>query len=86
MILGITGQSEIFEKHITSHNYRYLIEHHLLRVAQSGYREEHACQTAYITVIGPWIHNLSDDEIIETVSLDLKKACGSLDHHVLLYK
>ena len=78
--------SKLLEKHVSKHLYDYLKRLDLLHPAQSGFRQEHSCQTALINIIDKWIQDMNDGNINLAVLLDFKKAFDVVDHDILCKK
>ena len=66
--------SKIIEKHVHQTLYEYFQKFQLLRVAQSGFRANHSCETALLKLIEEWYMNIDDGNMIGTIFLDLRKA------------
>ena len=78
--------SKLLEKHVSKHLYDYLNILDLLHPAQSGFRQEHSCQTAHINISDKWIQDMNDVDINLAVLLDFKKAFDVVDHDSLYKK
>ena len=78
--------SKIFERHIANQLKQYLKENELLYYRQSGFRENHSCQTALIRLIDDWLSDIDNGKLIGTVYLDFRKAFDMVDHEILLHK
>ena len=78
--------SKIFERHIANQLKSFLKTTDVLFAYQSGFRENHSCQTSLIRLIDSWLMDMDDDKIIGSVFLDFKKAFDLVDHEILLYK
>ena len=64
----------------------YLNKHKLSNETQSGFRPKHSCQTALIKLTDAWMECIDKGDIIGTLFLDFRKACGVVDHKILLNK
>ena len=76
--------SKAIEKHVTKHLFAYLNKYKLIHISQSGFRENHSCQTALAKLINNWLHHIDNGNLIETIFFDLKKAFDIVDHLLLL--
>ena len=78
--------SKILERHIHNSFYNYLTQHDLLHDAQSGFRENHSCETALAKMIDTWTQNMEDGQLTGVVFVDLRKAFDLVDTDILLKK
>ena len=78
--------SKLIERHISDQVKNYLIRHKLLYERQSGFRNNHSCESALTAIIDDWISAIDKNEIVGTVLLDLSKAFDLVDHKILLSK
>ena len=78
--------SKIIERHISDQVKDYLLRHNLLYERQSGFRNNHSCESALTAIIDDWISAIDKNEIVGTVLLDLSKAFDLVDHKILLSK
>lgn len=78
--------SKIFERHISNQMKSFLEKHQLLHTFQSGFRQNHSCQSSLIRLIDSWLQNIDSGQIVGSVYLDLKKAFDLVDHDILLNK
>jgi len=62
----------------------YLNQNHLLIPEQSGYREQHSCETALNLVLAKWKESIENKETIFAVFLDLKRAFETISRPLLL--
>ena len=78
--------SKIIERHISDQVKEYLNRHKLLYERQSGFRNNHSCESALTAIIDDWITAIDKNKIVGTVLLDLSKAFDLVDHKILLSK
>ncbi|KAL4238884.1 hypothetical protein ACF0H5_003591 [Mactra antiquata] len=78
--------SKIIERHVAYHIKSYLEEHNLLYENQSGFRTNHSCETALISIVDRWISAINDNQYVGTVFLDLSKAFDLVNHSILIKK
>ena len=78
--------SKIIERHIHDHLYNYLCEYNLLLLTQSGFRNNHSCQTALTRLIDTWLKAIDTGEMTGVILLDFRKAFDLVDHKILLQK
>ena len=78
--------SKIIERHVANHLYKYLMKYELLHTSQSGFRQQHSCQTALINILDSWYEGLDNKDLIGSVFVDLRKAFDLVDHEVLIHK
>ena len=78
--------SKLFERHVTSQIYNYLLDYDLLANEQSGFRKMHSCQTALTKLTEKWISDIDNGNVTGAVLLDFRKAFDLVNHEVLLNK
>ena len=78
--------SLILEKHVNLHLKSFLESNNLIYNRQSGFRENHSCQTALIKLLDEWITAIDRNEIVGALLLDLSKAFDLVNHNILLNK
>ena len=78
--------SKIIEKHVTKHLFAYLKKYGLLHKSQSGFRQNHSCNTALINLVDKWLSDIDKGEIIGAIFFDLRKAFDVVDHQLLIEK
>ena len=66
--------------------YKYLQEHKLLSLHQSGFRPLHSTSTCLTDVTNTLLQNIDKGYLTGLVFLDLSKAFDTLDHNVMLDK
>ena len=74
------------ERHVCQHLKAYLENNNLFYYRQSGFRENHSCQTALTKLLDDWISAIDKHEIVGTLFLDLSKAFDLVNHDILLHK
>ena len=79
--------SKILERAVHKMVYKFLQQHILLSVYQSGFRSPHSTSTCLTDVTNTLLQNIDKGQLIGlVVLLDLTKAFYTLDHSVLLDK
>ena len=75
---------KILEKIVHQQLYRYLSNHNLFDVYQSGFRVNHSTETALIRVVSDLKISTDNYEVSILVLLDLSAAFDTVDHEILL--
>ena len=78
--------SKPLEKHIHKHMLKHLNDNKLLHPNQSGFRENHSCQTALTHLVDQWLHNINSNKFNGVLFVDFKKAFDVISHDRLLRK
>lgn len=78
--------SKLFEKHAHDSLMKFLNEHKLLYITQSGFRPDHSCETALIHMIDKWLKALDTGCLIGVILVDFCKAFDLVDHEILINK
>jgi hypothetical protein len=65
---------------------KYLADESILYDMQSGFRENHSCESAIQCILGNWRKMAEDDKITIAVFLDFKRAFETIDRKLLLQK
>jgi len=78
--------SLIFARHVNLHFKTFLEANDLLFSRQSGFRENHSCQTSLIRIIDDWITSIDNNQLVGTLMLDLSNAFDIANHSILLTK
>ena len=80
----------ILSKPLENHLNRYITKHFetfdLLHKRQSGFRKNHSCHTALITLVDQWLCNINEKKFCGALFLDFAKAFDVIDHNLLLKK
>jgi hypothetical protein len=77
---------KIFERHIAKQMHSFFDKNNIIYNKQPGFRKNHSCNTALISLIDTWLNDVDSGNIFGTVFLDLKKAIDLVDHEILLHK
>lgn len=78
--------SLILERHVNIHLKDYLESNSLLYQRQSGFRQNHSCQTALLKIMDDWLDALNNNKISGSLFLDFSKAFDLVDHKILIQK
>ena len=78
--------SHLFEKLVCTQLYKYLDRHKFLYKQQSGFRSIHSAVLCLLSNTNEWYLNLDDKKYTRMVSIGLKKAFDTVDHHILAKK
>jgi hypothetical protein len=58
----------------------------LIASEQSGFRNDHSCETAIISICDKWFSEIENKNIVVAVFLDLKRAFETIDRQILIEK
>lgn len=64
----------------------YIEENKTLNNSQSGFRENHSCETALNLAIASWKEDMNDGKYVVDVFLDLMRAFETIDRSLLIEK
>ena len=65
---------------------KHLNDNRLLHPNQSGFRENHSCQTALTHLVEHWLHNINSNKFNGVLFVDFRKAFDVISHDLLLRK
>ena len=85
-ISNLSTVSKIFEKHVNKHLMAYLNKYKLLHKSQSGFRQNHSCQTALVKLVDDWANCIDNGEMVGALFIDFRKAFDLIDQNILLRK
>ena len=86
MRLSLSIFNRIFEKLMYHRLKSYLGKNDILFKSQYGFRENHSTQHAIIDIVNVIQNNMDQKLFTSGIFLDLKKACYTVDHLILLQK
>ena len=78
--------SKVFEKLIYNKIFSFLKKHNILSSTQYGFRANISPALAVLDVVSSCYHNISKNQFVGLIMLDLKKAFDSVSHEILLSK
>ena len=78
--------SKPLERHIHKNMLNFFENFKLFHPYQSGFRENHSCQTAITRLTDTWLSALNQRQMVGTVFLDLSKAFDLVNHTILMKK
>lgn len=78
--------SKVLEKVVHHQLTKYLEENNLLYGQQSGFRQQHSCESLLNLVVTQWKAEVANKNCIVAVFLDLKRAFETINRHILLDK
>ena len=76
----------LLKKHLHKHMLKHLTDNKLLHPNQSGFRENHSCQTALTHLVDHWLHNINNNKFNGVLFVDFRKAFDVISHKLLLRK
>ena len=82
----LSALSKPLERHIHKHMLKFFENFGLFHSYQSGFRENHSCQTAVTRLTDTWLSALNERQMVGTVFLDLSKAFDLVNHIILMKK
>ena len=82
----LSALSKPFERHIHSHMLNHLTRYDLLHSSQSGFRPNHSCHTALVSMVEKWLNNINDNTFTAALFIDFAKAFDLIDHSLLVRK
>lgn len=77
---------KILEKIVYKQLKQYFDVNNVIRSEQSGFRDQHSCESALQNVISNWIDSLDKNEQVVSVFLDLRRAFETVDRNRLIVK
>ena len=85
-ISAIPVIAKVFEKLVYEQLYEYLSNYNLLTTCQSGFRSLHSTLTALVEATNSWSVSIDNGLVNGVVFVDLKRACDTIDHNIILKK
>ena len=76
--------SKLFEKIVHDQVSSFMKDHGLFSHCQHGFRQLHSTDTSLLNVTELWLFDIDRKKVNMSVLLDLKKACDTEDHDLLL--
>ena len=81
-----TFLSKVLEKAAFSQISSHVHENGLYNINQSGYKQNHSCETALLYIINNIQQSIHNDNLTAVLKLDLSAAFETIDHNCLFYK
>ena len=78
--------SKFIEKWIHKQLMSFLNSYSLLHKQQSGFREGHSTESAFILMMDSWLKAINDGKFVGCLMVDFRKAFDLVDHNLLLQK
>lgn len=78
--------SKLFERHVHDSLSCFLDRYKLMFKLQFGFRSNHSCETALVSMIDRWLKALNNGDLVGIVLIDFRKAFDLIDHQLLLKK
>ena len=82
----LSAYSKIYEKLIYTRMYAYLVKYNLIYSKQFGFRSQHSCNHAIISITEHIRKLLDNGHYVCGVFVDLEKAFDTVDHNILCDK
>lgn len=78
--------SKLLEKHVHDSLMHHINLYELLHKTQSGFRPNHSCESALLSMVDSWLSALDNDKLVGVLFIDFQKAFDLVDHEILLSK
>ena len=82
----LSAVARVFEHLIYEQQSEYFQENNSLTKYQSGFRKFHSTATSMLKTTNDWLFNMDKGLYTGLVYFDLKMACDTVDHCILLSK
>lgn len=82
----LSAVSKVMERILTEQILNHLETHHLLSVAQHGFRRYRSCLSNLLTTLNDWTQALDEGSCVHACYLDISKAFDRVNHDLLLKK
>ena len=82
----LSNLSKPLEHHIHTHTMKHLEKYKLIHQNQSGFRTNHSCQTALISMVDHWLSQINLNRYCAALFVDFSKAFDIIDRNLLLKK
>ena len=77
---------KIFEGFVREALNNHFMENDLLSKDQFGFTKARSCVSQLLVTINDWINSIDNDEPVDCIYLDLRKAFDTVSHKLLIYK
>ena len=74
------------ERAVQTQLLKFLTEHNIFSIYQSGLRKKHSTETAVVYLVDHILEQMDKQKLTVAAFIDLKKACDLVNHKRLLHK
>ena len=86
MFISLPPVGKFFEHILSNRILDYFDNNKLFSNSQHGFRKNHSCETALVSIVNDWKNNLCDRKLTMALLVDFKKAFDLINPELLFLK